>query len=101
MPDLSLLQVKITNGFGLHLRAASQLAQLAQQFQSEVRVFCDDRAANGKSILDLLTLGAGCGARLEIETKGPDAEEATAALCALIVDGFPRTGGARNECPSV
>jgi phosphocarrier protein len=80
--------VKVSNRHGLHLRAASRLVRLAQRFQSEVRVFCDGRAANGKSILDLIALGAGCGSRLEIETSGSDAEEAAAALCAFIEDGF-------------
>jgi phosphotransferase system HPr (HPr) family protein len=51
MPDFIRLRVKITNGLGLHLRPAGRLVQLAQQFRSEVRVSCDGRAANGKSIL--------------------------------------------------
>ncbi len=98
MPDLIQLRVKITNGFGLHLRAASRLVQLAQPFRSEVRISCDGRAADGKSILDLLTLGAGCGARFEIEISGPDAEEATAELRALIKEGFHEDDGGRGEC---
>ncbi len=80
MPGSNQLRVKISNGLGLHLRAASRLVQLVKQFQSEVRVCCDGRSANGKSILDLITLGADRGARLEIEISGPDAEEATGAL---------------------
>jgi phosphotransferase system HPr (HPr) family protein len=94
MPDPIRLRVKMTNGLGLHLRPASRLVQLARQFRSEVRVSCDGRAANGKSILDLMMLGAGCGARLEIEILGPDAEEATAELCALVEQGFREEEGA-------
>jgi phosphotransferase system HPr (HPr) family protein len=98
MPDFIRLRVKITNGLGLHLRPAGRLVRLAQQFRSEVRVSCDGRAANGKSILDLMMLGAECGARLEVEISGPDAEEATAELCALIQDGFHEDEGGRDEC---
>lgn len=97
MLDRSLPRVKIGNGCGLHLRAASRMVQLTQRFQSEVRVVCDGRAANGKSILDLIALGAGCGSRLEIETCGPDAEEAAAALRALIEDGFHEDEDGRDD----
>jgi phosphotransferase system HPr (HPr) family protein len=97
MPDLSLRRVKITNGFGLHLRAAGLFVRLAQQFRSEVRVYCDGRVANGKSILDLMTLAAGCGALLEIEVSGPDAEEATIQLRALIEEGLHEDEYGRDE----
>jgi phosphocarrier protein HPr len=99
MPVFNQLRLKITNGSGLHLRAASRLVQLVKQFESEVRVCCDGRAANGKSILDLIMLGAQCGARLEIEVSGPDAEEATGALGALIEEGFHEDEGIRDGYP--
>jgi len=84
MPDSVSRQVELTNGLGLHLRAASRVVQLAQQFQSEIRFLCEGRPANGKSILDLLTLAAQSGSRLEIEASGADAREAIAALQELI-----------------
>jgi phosphocarrier protein HPr len=57
---------------------------VTQQFEVEVRVFCNGHTANGRSILDLLSLAAECGARLELEVSGPNANEATAALCEVI-----------------
>jgi phosphocarrier protein len=89
MSGLSRRHVEMTNAFGFHLRVASRFAELAQQFRAAVRVHCNGRAADGRSILDLLTLAAECGARLELEATGPDAEAAADALCALIRDGFP------------
>ena len=80
MSGLSRRQMEITNALGLHLRAASQFVQLSRQFHAEVRVFCNGRAADGRSILDLMMLAAECGASLELEVNGPEAEEATAAL---------------------
>ena len=82
MPELSRRKVEITNALGLHLRAATRFVEVSQQFQVKVRVSCDGRAADGHSILDLITLAAECGARLELEATGPDAEAAAAALCA-------------------
>lgn len=90
MPELSRGQVEITNVLGLHLRAASRFVQLLQQFRAEVRVYCDGRAADGRSILDLMTLEAGRGTRLELEAAGLDAEEAIGALWCADRDPVPR-----------
>ena len=81
-------QVEISNGLGLHLRAANQFVRVSQQFQVEVRVFCNGLGANGRSILDLLCLAAECGDQLELEVSGPDAEDAASALCELIEARF-------------
>jgi phosphocarrier protein HPr len=77
-------QVDLTNTLGLHLRAAAKFVSLAQQFRADVSVICDGRKVSGKSILDLATLAAACGSRLELETDGPDAEAALDALTDLI-----------------
>ena len=78
----------IANPLGLHLRAADRFVRLARQFRAEVRVSLEGKVANGKSILDLTTLAAGCGTRLELEANGPDAEAALAALSGLIEARF-------------
>lgn len=88
MAGLMRQQLEITNELGLHLRAASRLVQLAQQFQSDVRVLWKGREADGKSILDLMALGAESGAMLEFEVNGPDSEEAATALHDLVQHGF-------------
>lgn len=81
-------QVEITNAMGLHLRPANKFVLLAARFQSEVRVHAEGLAVNGKSILDLATLAAEHGTRLDIEAVGPDAEAAVAALAELVEAGF-------------
>ncbi|MGC8643577.1 MAG: HPr family phosphocarrier protein [Isosphaeraceae bacterium] len=88
MPGTRRQQVEITNELGLHLRAANRWVELARTFQSEVRVFWNGRSADGKSILDLLTLGAESGALLELEIIGPDSDEAAAALAELVANRF-------------
>jgi phosphocarrier protein len=77
-------QVGVGNVLGLHLRAADQFVCLADQFQAEVGVWCNGIVANGKSILELLTLAAECGTTLALEARGCDAEDAVAALAKLI-----------------
>ena len=81
-------QVEITYPLGLHLRAANTFAR---GFRAETRVSSDDKEADGKSILDLLTLAAACGSVLDLEARGPDAEAVVAALVELVQGGFNET----------
>ncbi|WP_165070574.1 HPr family phosphocarrier protein [Paludisphaera rhizosphaerae] len=75
--------IEIANSLGLHLRPADKFVKLALRYRSDVRVHYNGGDFNGKSILDLTSLAAECGSKLEVEARGPDAEEAVAALAAL------------------
>ena len=90
---------EVRNALGLHLRAAEQFARTARQFRSEIAVFCGDKQVDGKSILDLATLAAGCGTRLRLEASGPDAEAAIDALEVLIDAGFYEAAVGVNPAP--
>jgi phosphocarrier protein len=92
--------VEITNELGLHLRAASRWVEVARQFSSDVRVSWNGRAADGKSILDLVALGAGSGALVEIEVTGPDSEEASEALSALAERRFQEHSPGSSDLPT-
>ncbi len=66
MPEM-ILQIK--NKVGLHARPASLFVQEARRYTSNIRVTNGDTTVNGKSILNVLTLGArftGEGLALEI-----------------------------------
>ena len=78
----------IKNTLGLHLRAASKLVRLAQEYDSEIYFLKDNIKANGKSMLGIVTLGAICGSTLEIITEGPDAQELLNAVIKLIERNF-------------
>jgi phosphocarrier protein HPr len=81
-------EVTIVNTYGLHLRPSSKFVKLASSFQSEVWVHFRDTKANGKSLLDMTTLAAERGSTLELEARGPDAEQAVTALAELVAAGF-------------
>ena len=81
-------RAELWNAEGLHLRPADRFVRLARQYRSEIRISCGGGRADGKSILDLATLAAGCGTRLALEADGPDAADAVAALVKLIEAGF-------------
>jgi len=53
----------------------------------------DGRRVDGRSVLGLLTLAAPCGARLELEAEGPEAEAVVEALAGLIGRGFDELDG--------
>ena len=90
-PQVARRQVEILNALGLHIRQADKFVRLAQSFQSEIRVHHRGRESNGKSILDLATLAAECGALLHLEARGPDAEAAIEALAELVLARFHET----------
>ncbi len=80
--------VVINNLRGLHARPAELFARQAMQFDSDIEVIRDDYRVAAKSILDILTLGAGQGSELTLRAIGSDAEEALEALARLVDSDF-------------
>ena len=78
----------IINKLGLHARAASALVKVANSFAADIQISKDDLKVNGKSIMGVLMLAASKGTTIQIETNGPDEDQALAALGALVSDGF-------------
>ncbi|KJS67953.1 MAG: HPr family phosphocarrier protein [Serpentinimonas sp.] len=78
----------ISNKLGLHARASAKLTKLAGQYACEVWMSRGGRRINAKSIMGVMMLAAGMGTQVEIETDGPDEQEAMQALLALIDDKF-------------
>jgi phosphotransferase system HPr (HPr) family protein len=81
-------KVVVANPHGLHARPASLFAQQANQFVSRIVVTKDNEQADGKSILDILTLNVAVGSELSIEATGTDAEAAIDALAGLASQVF-------------
>ena len=81
-------EIEITNKLGLHARASAKLTQLAAKFKSEVWMTRNQRRVNAKSIMGVMMLAAGKGAKVLLETSGPDEKECFAALETLIQDKF-------------
>lgn len=78
----------VVNKMGMHARPAAQFVKLASKFKCEVWVEKDDEQVNGKSIMGLMMLAAGFGAKLNLTTDGLDAETALQELGQLIQCGF-------------
>jgi len=80
--------VTISNKLGLHARASAKLTKLAGSHQCEVWMSRGERRVNAKSIMGVMMLAAGMGTEVEVETNGPDEQQAMDALIALINDKF-------------
>ena len=80
--------VTINNKLGLHARAPAKLTKLAGSFPCEVWLSRGDRRINAKSIMGVMMLAAGIGTTVELETNGPQEEEAMNAIVQLMDDKF-------------
>lgn len=78
----------IQNRLGLHARAAALFVQTVTPFDADVLVSKDGQTVNGKSIMGLMMLAAGKGSSIDIETRGPDSQEALRAIGDLIAEKF-------------
>jgi len=83
-----MIEVEIRNKLGLHARPAAMFVRIANQFSSDILVEKDGEEVNGKSIMGLMMLAAGCGSILKVSADGSDAENALEALKELIERKF-------------
>jgi phosphocarrier protein HPr len=88
LPETVSREVIVGIEQGLHARPADLVAREARKWQSRIELVADRQRADGKSILDLLTLAAESGTRLVVEATGPDAREAVEAIGRLFDRNF-------------
>jgi phosphocarrier protein NPr len=78
----------IVNKLGLHARAATQLVQLANQFDAKIVLKKGDKEADANSVLGLMMLESHQGEQVNVVVDGADAESALAAIEQLIEGKF-------------
>ena len=81
-------RVTVTNSHGIHARPSAEIVKLAARFASKITLTRDDLEVNGKSIMGVMMLAAECGAEVVVRADGADAEQAVAALGALVSSKF-------------
>ena len=77
----------IRNQHGLHARVAALLVELAAELDSSVFVIKGSEKANGRSIIELMNLGAGEGSVIEIVVSGGDEALALDAVSCIFENG--------------
>lgn len=92
------IRVVVQYKVGLHARPATRLVKLARNFLCDISLRkvggptvqkvgpAEERSANAKSIMDVLSLGLNEGDTIEIEAEGDQSEEALVALQELVED---------------
>jgi len=78
----------LVNRQGLHARPISRIVELARAHRARLTVGHRGRTADGRSVLELMTLGAGPGSVLQVRAEGEDAGALLAAVESLIAGGF-------------
>ena len=77
---MSTSSLLINHASGLHARPAADFVQLARQFKCDIHIDLNGQVANGKSILDVLSLGINQGTVITLFANGEDAEKALEIL---------------------
>lgn len=78
----------VQNDRGIHTRPATEIVRLASQFKCDLRLNYRKIEVNARSILGILMLEAGKGARILVKARGDDAEEAILAMKKLASEQF-------------
>ncbi|MCM3714599.1 HPr family phosphocarrier protein [Halalkalibacter oceani] len=77
-------EVVVKKKTGLQARPAALFVQEANRFNSDVYIERESKKVNAKSIMGLMSLAVGHGAKITLVTEGRDEEEALEALVAFI-----------------
>lgn len=81
MPEV---KIAVQNKTGLHARPAALFVQKASQFKSEIFIIKDEKEVSAKSIMGVMSLGAGPGSEITVRAEGEDAQQALDALVELV-----------------
>ena len=74
----------LTNRYGLHMRPAKQVVELANSFPCDISLISNGHDADAKSILSVIGLGAECGDEVVVRSRGERAGEAAEALGSML-----------------
>ncbi len=78
----------IKNRAGIHARPAAMIVQTAGKFKSRIFLEKNGDRINAKSIMGIITLGAGYDSTILIIAEGEDEADAAAAIEKLFINRF-------------
>ena len=81
-------EVRVANRAGIHARPAAMIVQTASRFDSQIMLGKDSEEINAKSIMGIITLGAGYETVLNLTVEGTDEQEAADAVATLFENRF-------------
>ena len=75
-----MIERTVTIGSSFEARTAALLVQTAGKFSSKVQIKVDERIANAKSIMGIISLGITEGQQVQLVVDGYDERQAIPAL---------------------
>ena len=75
-----MIERTVTIGSSFETRSAALLVQTASKFTSKINIKVDDRTANAKSIMGIISLGITDGQAVQLIADGDDERQAIPAL---------------------
>lgn len=88
-------EVVIKNESGLQSKSAAVFIQKVSNYKSSVWIEKDERKANAKSLLGLLSLGISGGTKVTVIVEGEDEEKAAEELEEFLSSGMSESVSAR------
>ena len=79
-------KLTILNETGIHARPASQFVTLLNGFKSNIQIIKENRTANAKSIINVLSLGLIGGSEIIVRADGEDEQEAMNSIESFIAN---------------
>jgi len=80
--------ITIINELGIHARPAGMIANTCSRFACDIKLVKDGMEVNAKSIMGIITLGAGFETEIRIIAEGEDEEAAASAIELLFMNRF-------------
>ncbi len=78
------MSLTISNKSGLHARPASQLVELSQKFECDIKIIDGTTEVNPKSILSILSAGIKKGTVIRLIVEGTDEQQAAVQISEYI-----------------
>ncbi len=80
--------VTIQNKAGLHARPSSMIVKIASKYMCEIYIGTKNNMVNAKSIMGVMTLGAGYGTDIVVRAEGDNEENAIQEIKLLFDNKF-------------
>lgn len=81
-------ELVVCNRAGIHARPAAMIVKVANKFKSDLFMNKEDMKINGKSIMGVITLGAGYKSKILISCEGEDEQDMADAIEKLFENRF-------------
>lgn len=85
-------EITIKNPTGLQSKSAAIFIQKASNYKSDIWIVKDERKANAKSLLGVLSLSIGKGSVVSVSVEGEDEMEAAAELENYLISDIGEIG---------